>query len=86
MLRCACFRVTHWEQTAIFLKEPIAVKLGDKIAGSIALSPNSLNERLVGFVIIHVRSFGSSCKYTTSSFLQGTAVDLLADCYGELVN
>jgi len=39
-------RPTHWEQSVIYVSQPVAVRQGDAIAGSITIEPSPSYRRL----------------------------------------
>jgi len=40
-------RPTHWEQSVIYVSQPVAVRQGDAIAGSITIEPSPSYRRLI---------------------------------------
>ena len=45
--RNCVFRLTHWEQSVIYVTHPVAVKQADSISGTVTILPSPLCQRLI---------------------------------------
>ena len=43
------YRSTHWEQSVLYIDQPLMVKQGDDISGKITMSPNAKYFRCISF-------------------------------------
>jgi len=50
-IMCHVCRPTHWEQSVIYISQPLAVRQGDAISGSITIVPSPSYQRLIALVL-----------------------------------